>query len=58
MSSPPLPRNGCFDRAPLRDAYDSLQFGHRIVNTATKDCQYSKTTVDTRCDGCTWKAVE
>lgn len=53
----PLPRNGCFDRKPLQPEYASRQFGHVIVNTATKDCQYSRTTRDERCDGCVWKAA-
>lgn len=52
---PTLPRNGCYNRAPLQAQYASRQFGWLIVNKATKDCQYSRTTEDARRDGCVWK---
>jgi hypothetical protein len=52
---PTLPRNGCHNRKPLLGQYVSRQFGWTIDNAASKDCQYSKTTVDERCDGCKWR---
>lgn len=72
MSSPPLPRNGCYNRWPLTDSVivqtgwgkpfkDGAGIIYRtalhaeIDNPMSKDCQYSKTTRDERCDGCAWK---
>lgn len=72
MSSPPLPRNGCFNRlalVPFVVAQDGWRYNvtsdhdripelRLINNPMSKDCQYSKTTADERCDGCKWKQGE
>lgn len=71
---PELRRYGCFDRPPYRaelavqdgwlpiDATDHVKSRlPRIVTVPvpmTKDCQYSKTTPDVRCDGCRWRHQE
>jgi hypothetical protein len=69
---PTLPRNGCYDRAPLQNevwvrtgwfGFHSFNDGTvlkqpkftKIANPMTKDCQYSRTTADLRCDGCVWQ---
>jgi hypothetical protein len=69
---PPLPRNGCYNRAPLVETvivqtgwsdlfrHESgldtrVAYMDEIPNPNSKDCQYSRTTEDERCDGCVWK---
>lgn len=68
MTSPTLPRNGCYNRAPLRDSVMAQDGYHndptaafrnprmvQIPDPMSKDCQYSRTTADERCDGCKWR---
>ena len=67
VSSPT--RYGCFNRLPFFESYQGQQgwrnnnLGTRIpvmmtiATTMSKDCQYSKGTIDSRCIGCQWKAT-
>jgi hypothetical protein len=67
MNEAALPRNGCYNREPLRDSV-KVQAGWddcfvktrnpvmvHIPDPMSKDCQYSRTTADERCDGCKWR---
>jgi hypothetical protein len=63
MARPDRTVNGCFDHppfAPTLTAQDGwLDEGRvrRLVTIPaanTRDCQYSKTTVDAKCFGCKW----
>lgn len=52
-------RHGCFNRPPLVDFYYVGDFWLdmvKIPNNNSKDCQYSKTTIDhPHCEGCVRK---
>lgn len=58
---------GCHNRAPFVEivlvqygwtyhAGSRYQVLRDIPNAMSKDCQYSKTTIDAGCDGCRWRA--